>query len=208
MLLADYAGRISLSLVPYSEHFNAGPNLFCALKVDQKHNFSYCVDFDDADFDLAGLDLSKTYTQMEHYQWKSGYNYDTGQYLNTMTNTVCPRYSYKQITPLTQNLAALKTQINSLQPRAGTAIYMGLKWGLALLDPSLQPVVSTLISSGKIDAQFQSRPDAYAVPGETILTQKVIVLMTDGANSGSQRLNSWAYDSPSDRVHWANNNLW
>ena len=85
---------------------------------------------------------------------------------------------------------------------------MGLKWGLALLDPSLQPVVSTLISSGKIDAQFQSRPDAYAVPGETILTQKVIVLMTDGANSGSQRLNSWAYDFPSDRVHWANNNLW
>ena len=108
MLLADYAGRISLSLVPYSEHVNAGPNLFGALKVDQKHNFSYCVDFDDADFDLTGLDLSKTYTQMQHYQWKSGYNYDTGQYLNTMTNTVCTRYSYKQITPLTQNLAALK----------------------------------------------------------------------------------------------------
>ena len=208
MLQADYAGRISLSLVPYSEHVNVGPSLFGALKVDQKHNFSYCVDFDDSDFDLTGLNLSKTYTQMQHYQWNSDYNYDTGQYRNTMTNTVCPRYSYEQVTPLTQDLAALKTQINKLQPRAGTAIYMGLKWGLALLDPSLQPVVSTLISSGKIDAQFQGRPDAYPVAGETIVTQKVIVLMTDGANSGPQRLNSWAYDSPSDRVHWANNNLW
>lgn len=204
MLQPDYAGRISLSLVPYSEHVNAGPGIFNALKVNKVHDFSYCIDFDDSDFNDPGLNLSKTFTQMQHYQWNSGTYMNSS---NDLTEPVCPRFSYEQITPLTQNLSALTTQINKLQPRAGTATYMGLKWGLALLDPGMQPVVDTLIANGKVDSQFSGRPAAYTVKGGTVETQKVIVLMTDGNNSGSQRLNAWAYDTPSERAHWANNNL-
>ncbi len=203
ILLPEYAGNISISLVPYSQQVNAGPDLFGELTTTKQHDFSYCVDFADSDYATLAMGTTATFKQMQHYQWNPGPSSNS----NEMTDTVCPRWSYEQIIPLTQNLTTLRTNINLLQPRAGTAIYMGLKWGLALLDPSMRPAVTSLISKSKIDGSFAGRPADYNTPGVAITTQKVIVLMTDGQNSGTDHLMPFAYDSPSDVAHWANNNV-
>lgn len=204
ILLPEYAGNISISLVPYSEHVNAGPDLFAELNTNSMHSFSHCIDFDDADYDELQIEpkynSTRVYKQMQHYQWNSG--------SNSLTDTVCPRYSYERIIPLTQNATTLKTAINLLQPRAGTSIFLGLKWGLGLLDSKMSSAVTSLITKGKIDPSFAGRPAAYTVQGEAVTTQKVIVLMTDGKNDDSWRIVDEYYDSPSEVAFWANNNMW
>lgn len=203
ILLPEYAGNISVSLVPYSEQVNAGPDLFGALNTtpNKMHDYSHCIEFDDSDYATLALSPTHPYKQMQHYQWNGGSG-------NSLTDTVCPRWSYERIVPLTQNMTTLTTTINQLQPRAGTAIYLGLKWGLALLDPSMAPAVTNLIAANKVDASFAGRPTAYTIAGEALTTQKVIVLMTDGANSNSERIVPWAYNVPNHVAFWANNNLW
>jgi Flp pilus assembly protein TadG len=200
MLIPKFQDKISLSFVPYSEHVNIGPDLMANLPVTKIHDWSYCVEFEEADYLSTAFDMSATYDQMQHFQWNSAY--DNG-YQNEVVNTICPQYDYEQIVPLTQNLASLKLEIAKLQPRAGTAIYMGLKWGLALLDPSMRtPVI------GIADPAFAGRPVNFPLPGAATDTQKVIVLMTDGVNSNSTRLIDEVYNTPSHYAHWAANNFW
>lgn len=192
---ADTQDLISVSLVPYSEHVNAGPDIFNQLNMNQRHEYSHCVEFPDNQFSSVALNTSLTYEQAQHFQW----NYSSS---NSRDDTVCPRYSYERITPFSQNAAALKSQINSLQPRAGTSIFMGMKWGAALLDPSTRFL--TTGSDSNVDAAFDGRPLGYDDP-ELL---KTVVLMTDGMNSSSSRIENWAYNSESEYRHWDRYNFW
>ena len=188
---------ISLSLVPYSEQVNAGPDIMNRMSVRKDHDYSHCVEFYDDDFDSVSMNPGRWRDQMQHFQW----NYD-GQN-NSRNDTVCPRYSYERITPLSQNKTALKNQIDDLQPRAGTAIYLGMKWGASLLDPQFRNINYGLINDNKVDSAFSGRPKNYDDP-ETL---KTIVLMTDGENSSTQRIAGYYYDSDSEIVHWDRYNL-
>lgn len=188
---------VSLSLVPYSEHVNVGEPIFDELRTYHRHEFSYCLEIPDSEFNNASFNRNLVYDQMQHFQW----NYDGRN--NYRDDTVCPRYDYETIAPLSQNASALKTQIGKLQPRAGTSIFLGMKWATALLDPSFRPIVSSLISKNNIDNEFSGRPVDY----DDIETLKTIILMTDGKNDRSNRIADWAYDSASDYVHWNNYNF-
>ena len=208
VLVPKYKDNISLSFVPYSEHVNAGPAIFDEMTVSKKHNWSHCIEFESADFNTAAIDLSRTYQQMQHFQWNSIDTNNDGVKENGVIDTVCPQYDYERIVPLTQNLDALKLEIAKIQPRAGTSIFLGLKWGLALLDDSMQSVVTKMIANEDVDAAFAGRPAAYPVDGVASETQKVIVLMTDGQNDSSWRLQDWMYQTASQYAHWASNNFW
>ncbi len=188
---------VSISLVPYSEHVNAGPEILSYLNVDWQHGYSHCIEMPNSAFDSAALDLSITYDQMQHFQWNySGHN--------TLTDTVCPRYDYERIAPFSQDASALKKQIDKLTPRAGTSIFLGMKWGSALLDPSTREIASSLIDEGEVSSAFEGRPLDY--DDEEVL--KTVVLMTDGQHDKSFRISSNYYDSESEYVQWSKNNLW
>ena len=205
-----YADRISLSLVPYSEHVNAGPDLFNQLGSTALHNVSHCVEFDNVDFQTLEMDLSKNYEHAHFYQYNTHYNKYGGWYDNSnkaVEAPVCPKYAYERIVPLSQNLSDLRDNIHQLEARAGTSIFIGLKWATALLDPSMRPAISNLVAAGKIDGVFDGRPADYPVEGEATATQKVIVLMTDGQNSGSSRLYSQYYNTQSKQDYWETHNL-
>ncbi|MHA6324982.1 pilus assembly protein TadG-related protein [Roseivivax sp. CAU 1753] len=197
VLADDNEGLVSISLVPYSEQVNAGPLITGQMNVNWKHGYSHCLEFPDSAFGSAALDLTATYEQMQHYQW----NY-YGE--NEVIDTVCPQYSYERIQPFTKNEAALKAQIASLEPRAGTSIFLGMKWGTALLDPSTRGINTAVIASGDGNASFAGRPADYGRED----TLKTVVLMTDGQHDRSYRLSNWVYDSESEISHWAQYNLW
>ncbi|SIT16121.1 Flp pilus assembly protein TadG [Roseivivax lentus] len=197
VLAADNEGLVSISLVPYSEQVNAGPLITDTMNVNWQHGYSHCLEFPSTAFSSAALDTTATYEQTQHFQW----NYYG---VNEVVDTVCPQYSYERIQPFTSNEAALKNQIAKLEPRAGTSIYLGMKWGTALLDPSTRAINDNVIASGKGNANFAGRPFEYGRED----TLKTVVLMTDGQHSKSFRISDWAYDSASDRETWARNNLW
>ncbi|MGH1577593.1 TadE/TadG family type IV pilus assembly protein [Planktotalea sp.] len=190
-------GLVSVSLIPYSQHVNVGPKIFNELNTNHRHDYSHCVEMSDSAYNDTTLNLSTTYDQMQHFQW----NYSGS---NSLSDTICPRYSYERITPFSQNASELNSQIAQLQPRAGTQIFMGMKWAAAMLDPAFNPVVDALVDDGEIDNDFANRPAAF----DDVETLKTVVLMTDGKNSSASRISSWAYDSTSDYYHWSRYNLW
>jgi hypothetical protein len=82
-----------------------------------------------------------------------------------------------------------------------------MKWGTALLDPSMRPLLDTIPT---IDPAFRgSRPADY----RDGITSKYVVIMTDGQTVSSRRVRPQYYDQYTERVgyaeysgrHWADN---
>lgn len=193
---------ISVSMIPYSEHVNAGPLIYNQLNMQTKHNYSHCVEFPDEEFSSVVLNTTRTYDQMQHFQWNTWSNEAPGV-RNTRYDTVCPRQSYERIVATSQDADQLKSQIDLFKPRAGTSIFLGMKWGAAMLDPSFRPLNSTLASQGFVDGAFASRPASYSDDE----TMKTIILMTDGQNDRSYRIASRYYRTTSHYAHWNRYNL-
>ncbi len=198
VLRPETKNNISLSLIPYSEQVNVGPDIFDALWVDKRHGFSHCIDVPNGHFVQTQMTPGFPWVQTEHFQWNT-YSIQSGPQENTLYDTVCPREIYERVQPISQDAQKLKDQIDLFKPRAGGAIYMGVKWGTALLDPSFRQTTAALISNAKVDPTFASRPAEY----DDAETLKTIVLMTDGQNSDSMRISESAYNSSSEYAHWA-----
>jgi hypothetical protein len=79
------------------------------------------------------------------------------------------------------NEQALHDRIDLLSAGGNTSGHIGMKWGAALLDPAFRPVATSLIAQGEMDAALTSVPALYNEPD----TQKIIVMMGDGANTAS-----------------------
>ena len=184
---------ISVSLIPYTAQVNAGYDIFSRMETVHRHNYSYCIDFDIPDFSETGLDLDNAYEQMQHFD--EGWNYS-----NPVSNPGCPKRSYEEIVPFSQNATTLKNTIDDYRARANTSIHLGMKWGVALLDPSFRPITQDLAGPDEnvVDDAFANRPAEYT-DTETL---KTVVLMTDGQNVDTTRIQPWYYNSPSEYAHW------
>jgi hypothetical protein len=66
----------------------------------------------------------------------------------------------------------LTNQISQLQPRGNTAIAVGMRWGVALMDETAKPIYTNLLS----ETAMAGRPAL----NDDLSTRKIIVLMTDG----------------------------
>ena len=209
VLTPDTQDLVSVTLVPYSEHVNVGEEIFDSLNTVDRHDFSYCLEIPNSEFSSTSLNTSITYDQMQHYQWNfDGYN-------NDRTDTVCPRYDYEEITLVSNNPGLLKGQVAQMQPRAGTSIFLGMKWAVAFLDPSTRDLITSVnvqklaageqvITGGSIGAAgMAGRPKAYNDP-ETL---KTIILMTDGEHDKSMRISSSVYANANHYAHWNNYNF-
>ena len=183
---------ISLSLIPYTAQVNAGFPIFDELNTNQLHDFSYCIDFEEEDFESTTLDFGKTYEQMQHFEAGSRYSYP-------ISNPGCPQQDFEEILPFTQDANLLKGRIDQYRARANTSIHLGMKWGVALLDPSFKPITQALSLENRVDASFANRPAAY----DDTETLKTIILMTDGQNVPTVRIQPWYYAQPSHYVHWS-----
>ncbi len=188
---------ISVSLVPYSEHVSMGRDLFNAINVNRTHEFTnYCIEFSDNDFYSTQISPTAGYNQVQYLEWVN-YNY------NTMYYPVCAIQESAQIIPWSGNRSQLLNRISQLQPYSQTSIYLGMKWGVGLLDPSMRPATNTLINRGVVSSTYSGRPVDYS-DTETL---KFVILMTDGENTASYRLTDWAYSDYNFRYHWYRNNV-
>ena len=217
LLLPDYANRMSISLVPYSEQVNIGPLLFDKLNVARQHNFSHCIEFPASAFSSTTFNRFMTYDQTQAVQFntfgKGGFDSTAGSTRNqanpTLDQPVCPRQIFEQVIPISQKPDVIKAAIQKFEPRSGTSIFLGLKWGVSLLDPSFRPIIQQLPRT-VIDEPFANRPLDYDREGGRtfqVRNLKYLVLMTDGYNDFSFRMKDEYYDDPSERLYWATHNL-
>lgn len=92
---------------------------------------------------------------------------DNGRHYPGMMNKTCS----KQVTPLTTNVGTLKAAITALVAKDNTYIPAGLAWGFNMLSPQT-PITDAV---------------AYDTAGPNRKPRKVLLLMTDGANTKLMR---------------------
>lgn len=181
-------GKLSMSIVSYATQVSVGPNLIQYFNVTGEHSFSDCIEFNASDFTTTAMSFGFAPTDRV-YQRNGHFDpFNTG----AVTNPNCPTPASRDILPFSNSRTALKAYIDALYADGNTSIDIGVKWGAALLDPSLQGIVDDMVARNILPPEFGDRP--YPYPSATITnaneqSKKVIVLMTDGANTTEWRLN-------------------
>ncbi len=183
-------GAVSMSIIPYTGNVNAGEALLSHFQVDYRNRFSHCVDFDARHFTTTALPPHETLQGAGHgIPWEaprfnSLFRVTNPLHAGFYDCPIAPGNTGVQIVPFSTDPDFLIARVNSMRALGATSIDIGMRWGVAMVDPSLQPVVNGLINDGAVNARLAGRPSAY----DDAETLKIIVLMTDGENYEERRL--------------------
>lgn len=191
LLQGDMAAHTSLNVIPYAGQTNPGPFMFNRLKgqrypqiplpeskggvelLDDSGEFVYpqessCLELGSQDFDHAELPKQNSYAQTAHFM-----NWDIAA--DVMDWGWCPSddvaIQYAQ-----NNLTTLHEFIDDMRMHDGTGTPYGMKYALALLDPSSKDDFEAMATAGLVPTEFRNRPANW----DDSETAKYIVLMTDG----------------------------
>lgn len=190
-------GDMSISIVPYATQVSAPANFLDHLTVTQEQRYSNCVNFNAADFNSTAIDPNTELRRTMHFD---PWNTFDGRYREPeelIRQPVCEDDAGREMVILEKDRTKLKTFISNLTAQGNTSIDLGMKWGTALLDPSLQPVISKMVDAGNVAADFADRPHRYE-DGEAL---KIIVLMTDGQNTSQYFIND-DYRRGASNIWW------
>ncbi|MGB3146861.1 MAG: TadE/TadG family type IV pilus assembly protein, partial [Paracoccaceae bacterium] len=186
-------GNVSVSVIPYATQVSAGADILNYLNVTSEHSNSNCLEFDPVDYENTQLEMKATVgakTYQRNGNFDPFYTHDRSD-PDWLPN--CPTGTARDIQPFSTDAAALNAYINNLTAEGNTSIEIGIKWGVALLDPTLQPLGAGLSSEGKISTDVADHPLDYGQ--EDVM--KVLVVMTDGQNTTEYRLAS-GYRAPTN----------
>jgi len=206
--------RVSVSLIPYATQVSAGPDLLAQLDTTHNHTNSYCVNFESEDFETTAIQRYESVTtagppvlpqivplsQTAHFDpWR---HYNSNRSVNS---PVCRTGSANDIVAWSNDITTLNNRIDSLTARGNTSIDVAVKWGAALLDPSMNDALNGLIADPDVtvNSAFSVRPHPYTYQDSI----KVIVVMTDGINTTQYSLDDSAKEGMSD-VYWRYNDHW
>jgi Flp pilus assembly protein TadG len=164
---------ISMSIIPYNGKVNAGSTIESVFTLSAEHNNSSCTRFDEADFYTTVIDPAVEIERLAHFDYSYSNSY------RDFTVAHCQTNDSASILPWSENPAELVSYVNSLSAGGWTAIDLGMKWGVGLLDPAARPALQALVAGNVVDGDFINRPVAY----DDDETLKVIILMTDGENT-------------------------
>jgi hypothetical protein len=169
----------TINFVPYAGGTNPGPTLAAALGMQRFHNRSSCPELTAADYSHTGLPSAGFYRQVPHFHWWP----IAADQVAYMDQGWCPSDAVMPIGVMMNDSQALLDRIAGIRLHDGTGTHIAMKWALALLDPSSNDEVQTLIGAGEVDAAFEDRPAAWNDPE----TMKFIILMTDGQITDQHR---------------------
>lgn len=182
-LAADGTGLAAVSIIPYNATVNVPDALIDEYNVREHQLFSNCVRFASSAFNSISLSTTVELDRISHFDRNnSNLNLVNGD--PTLRYPWCPPNDDGSILPPSTNLADLQAKIDSLGAQGNTATDLGMKWAAALLDPGSQQVFNNLITDHGLDNRLAGRPVEYNDP-ETV---KVVVMMTDGANTSQYDL--------------------
>lgn len=195
VLESDTQRRISIAVVPYNAQVNLGATLAGQYTLTNVHGVAgaNCVEPPTSSFAAPGLSPTSPLPMAAFADVVNGTNQTTsfvspsdanfGKMVNT--SPFCRKNPENVVRLPSNDVATLQAQINALTAGGNTSITLGMKWGLAMLDPGSRGVFSNLIGAGAMNAAFAGRPFDYADSD----SMKVVVLMTDGEHVAHTRIN-------------------
>lgn len=202
-------GKVSTSIIPYATQVNAGSEVLSYFNRNSPHEHSHCLNFDGSDFETTSVSLTDYYDQTLHFDpWTD--EYDGFEVGNTPPYPVCGNEAAlvqgREMMVWSTNKGDLQTYIANLEADGSTSTDIGVKWGAALLDPSMQPVLTGMTNSGSVDNALDGRPFNY----ETSDALKVLVVMTDGEHTSQSYMDDfrdgdsfvWRYENGDDSHYY------
>lgn len=181
------AGQLSMSIIPYATQVSLPRKFADELTINRLHNYSTCIHFDAGAFASPSIDPDTPLRHAMHFDpWRNfdGRDNDPVELVgldNGLNSTlpVCEALPSRELLLWDNNRNRLKTYIQNMTARGNTSLDLGMKWGAALIDPSMRPVAKEMAKNGDIPAAFGVRPINY----DSTDVLKVVVLMTDGRNT-------------------------
>jgi Flp pilus assembly protein TadG len=163
----------TINIIPYAGHVNPGPDMFEILGGDRWHSWSSCKEITDADFDNGDLPRSSVH-QLPHFmEWSISWDW--------MNWGWCPKDN-ASILYASNDYDEIVDFITDIRLHDGTATHIGMKYGVALLNPTSRDEFGELADRGLIEEDYRLRPADF---DDDVV--KYIVLMTDGATTGQFR---------------------
>lgn len=211
VLAGDTESRISIAIVPFNGQVNLGATLRQRYNATNNPGVTdvNCVDLPASVYSTTGISTalalpmtsyadtySSTTKANSYYAWN-----DSSNATPSNANRWCPPSAANTIMMPAKSISALQNKIDGLTAIGATSINAGLKWGMTLLDPGAQSVISHFVGLGQVPAEFDGRPFEFT-DNEAM---KVVVLMTDGEHFAEERVKdayktgvSPVYRSPQD----------
>lgn len=165
----------TINVIPYAGHVNVGPEMFQILGGQRWHGWSNCLEVADTDFlnaDLPTDDLR----QVPHFmRWSIDWP--------TMAWGWCPKNA-SGILYAENNAQKIKDYVRNIRLHDGTATHVGMKYGVALLNPSSRTAFQQLNAADDnlLADDYVNRPADFEDD-----VAKYLVVMTDGNTTGSFR---------------------
>jgi hypothetical protein len=169
----DNGNLVSISIIPYNGMVNLGDPLESVFTLSNEHTESSCVRFTDEQFTRTNIDMGEQIERIAHWDFDDYFQVDD------FDSPYCPTDNYGAILPFEHDETVLHDYIDDLNADGWTAIDLGMKMGIALLDPTSRDRVNALVTAGDVHVDYTDRPSNYNDPE----TMKVIVVMTDGENT-------------------------
>jgi Flp pilus assembly protein TadG len=191
----DVENRISITIVPYNAQVNIPVALRNKYNITHQHGFSgvNCVEFPTAAFSTLTISRTTAYPMYAFSDLTGGT--DTGNYYTNWNDTsygrmnqgssFCRNAANNVLRLPTDNATTARNAISGLTAAGNTSITLGMKWGVALLDPAARPMMAELISEGQVPATYSGRPFDWVDDD----SMKVIIVMTDGDHVEHVRVN-------------------
>jgi Flp pilus assembly protein TadG len=181
VLANDTENRVSIAIVPY----NAQVNMPAAVRA--KYNFTFdhgvtninCLEVPASTYSSLNMPRTLAMPMYSHADNTSGTTRNTSFQAvskNGIGAQQCDPSTAPHLMLPSNDKIALKNKIDGLVAEGNTSIMLGMRWGVALLDPGARPMFNEFIGSGLISSNFTGRPFDYTDPDK----MKVVVLMTDG----------------------------
>ena len=182
----DTENRITITIVPYNAQVNIPAVLRDKYNITNQHGRANvnCVEFPQAAFNTLTLSRTTAYP-MYAFADLTGATTQDSTYVawnHTSQGLMNPAASYCRDVPGNilrlpgDNATQLKASINGLVAAGNTSTTLGMKWGVALIDPVARPMMTELMNAGQIPASHSGRPYDW----DDRDSMKVIIVMTDG----------------------------
>lgn len=172
--------RLHISIIPYATQVSMPQHLVDQLNLSGEHDYSHCVNFPSGSFSDTAISTTAELEQTMHFDpWNNYDGRDDDPEENLVQRPVCEALASREMLLYQNDPEVLKEYIRNLTARGNTSIDIGMKWGVALVDPSMNQTVRSLIAADVVPHVFADRPRPY----DDEDTLKVLVLMTDGKNT-------------------------
>ncbi|MDJ0858421.1 MAG: pilus assembly protein [Dinoroseobacter sp.] len=175
-------GTTTISLVPFSSQVSVGEDMLDQFSASSEHDDSHCVSFfSSSDYDSPAVSPSEQIRRTAFFDPRT---YSSSGWGLDSERMACPTDSARRdIYAWSERPGDLKARIRAMEAYGNTSIEHATKWAVALLDPSLRPVLTAMAG---MDAHSymsgpagRGQPYDYGAPN----TFKYLIVMSDGENT-------------------------